>query len=377
MTAKLSKPHTISTDSDLNDLVRILQTEDLLAVDTESNNLYAYTGQTCLIQVSSRTQDYIIDPLAINDMQPLATLLADASIEKIFHAAEYDLISLQRDFGFEVCNLFDTMYAARLCNFKHFGLADLIYNLFEVELDKSHQTDDWGLRPLPEDSLQYAQMDTHYLPRLRDILLKKLRKLGRFEEAQEVFADVLRIEAKDSRFDPEGYWKLGRPKSLRRRQMALLKEVYLLREEIAQEEDLPPFKVFTNKALIELVEEYPRNHTDLYRLRHVKERQVRVYGEDILEALQRGRKGRVGKPPREQMPERKLLERYNALYAWRKKRANKRGIGASLIVSKATLWAIAEAQPRDTKALAKIEGIGPWRLQQYGESLLAVVASMR
>src|SRR5690606_29531 len=132
--------------------------------DTESNSLYAYRERVCLIQLSTRSRDYILDPLIIVDMSPLAPLLADPGVEKVFHAAEYDLICLHRDYGFIVNNLFDTMVAARICGYKAIGLGSLLSEFLGVELDKRHQRDDWGERPLPPDSLRYAQMDTHYLP---------------------------------------------------------------------------------------------------------------------------------------------------------------------------------------------------------------------
>ncbi|MEO1290681.1 MAG: ribonuclease D, partial [Chloroflexota bacterium] len=246
---------------DTSDLLRHMLAEiadaDQIAIDTESNSMYAYYGRVCLIQLSTRHQDYIIDPLAIEDIQPLGKILADEKIEKIFHAAEYDLICLKRDFDFDVYNLFDTMAAARLVGEKKFGLGDMLNKYFDVEVDKSHQRDDWGKRPLAKDSLIYAQMDTHYLHQLRDKLLAKLEQLGRIAEAQEVFADVLRIEVKEREFDEHGFWKIGAPNRLNRRQMAVLKELYLLREKIAEDENIPPFKVLNNKALVNLARKQP------------------------------------------------------------------------------------------------------------------------
>ena len=157
----------ITTYDALCQLVEQLSQETLIALDTESNSMHAYRGRVCLIQLSTREKDYIIDPLAITDMQPLGQLLVAPSIEKIFHAAEYDLICMQRDFGFSIINVFDTMLASRLLGVPHVGLADVLAAHFGVKPDKRHQLDDWGERPLPEESLIYAQMDTHYLPSLR------------------------------------------------------------------------------------------------------------------------------------------------------------------------------------------------------------------
>src|SRR5258708_4625 len=118
----LPQPTYVDSAEKLAALVRALASEPLLAIDTESNSLYAYRERVCLIQLSTRSADYIIDPLKIQSMQPLAPLFANPAIEKVFHAAEYDLMCMKRDFGFVFHNLFDTMIAARVCGRKLIGL---------------------------------------------------------------------------------------------------------------------------------------------------------------------------------------------------------------------------------------------------------------
>lgn len=373
---QLPKASMINNDAALQQLVKSLKQENLLAVDTESNNMYAYEGRTCLIQLSTRKADYIIDPLAIKDMQPLGEIFSNPKIEKIFHAAEYDLICMKRDFNFEIHKLFDTMYAARLCNALQFGLADLLLLHFGVEVDKSHQLDNWGQRPLPKASLLYAQMDTHYLPALRDTLIEELKVLGRLEEAYEVFEDVLRIDVKEKEFDPDGYWKIGRPRALTRRQMAVLRELYLLRDKIAQEEDLPPFKTISNPVLINLAKEQPRNHHELHRIKSLNGHDIRVYGERLLAAIETGRNAPLPNQPPRDMPDSDIAERYTVLHAWRRDVAAERGIDSSLILSKNTLWEIARLLPADKEALATIEGMGTWRLDAYGDAILKIVRTL-
>lgn len=377
VTPKLSPAIYIDTTQALKTLVTQLAKEKQIAVDTESNNMYAYHGQVCLIQLSTRSQDYIIDPLTIDNMQALGDVFYDKSIEKIFHAAEYDLICMQRDFDFEVRNLFDTMFAARLCGAKKFGLGDLLSKHFTIEVDKSHQLDDWGRRPLPKDSLVYAQMDTHYLHRLRDIIYGDLQRLGRLEEANEVFEDVLRIEVKPREFDPNGYWKLGMPRRLNRRQMTFLRELYLMREEIAQLEDKPPFKVLNNKALVHIAIDQPQRRKDLNKVRGVSRRVLRHYSDDILEALDKARHSQNPTPPPRDSIDPILTERYIALHAWRKDCANDRGLDSSLILAKGTLWDLAREMPKTQAELKQIDGIGKWRLEKYGSDLLNVIAKLR
>jgi ribonuclease D len=374
---KLPPAIYIATDEKLVGLVQQLQNEPLLALDTESNSMYAYHTKTCLIQLSTRTEDYIIDPLAITDMQPLGTLLADERIEKVFHGAEYDLILMNRDFGFTVHNLFDTTYAARLCQVARFGLADLLSKFFSVEMDKKHQTDNWGIRPLKADSLAYAQMDTHYLPALRDVLLEKLKELKRVEEAQEVFGDVLRVEVKENGFDPEGFWKIGAPNAMNKREMAILRELYLLRDSMARDANVPPFKIFTNEVMMSIARQQPQNFTDLFGMKGLSPRYIRQWGDDLLDAIEHGRKNQLPRPPHRERPDPVMADRFTILQNWRKQIAEKRGLDSVLIISRQTLWDIARELPQDKEALAKIEGVGQWRLENYGDSLLKVISTLR
>ena len=103
-------------------MVADLSAQSRIAVDTESNSLHAYREQVCLIQFSTPEKDYVVDPLALEDLSPLAPIFSNPKIEKIFHAAEYDLICLRRDFGFKFANLFDTMHAARVLGYPFVGL---------------------------------------------------------------------------------------------------------------------------------------------------------------------------------------------------------------------------------------------------------------
>jgi ribonuclease D len=365
----------IDTDETFKQLVGQLATESLLAIDTESNSLHAYQERVCLIQLSTRTQDYILDPLKIRDMQPLATLVADARIEKVFHAAEYDLMCLKRDFGYTFVNLFDTMVAARICGVKAIGLGALLGSHFGVKLDKSHQRDDWGRRPLSSASLSYAQMDTHYLPQLRDYFSQELTKLKHLPEAQEAFEELARVSAATSRrFDPEGFWTIGFPAELTRREMSILRELYILREDIAQERNCPPFKVFTNPVLVAIAQQEPQN---LYYLRQVQGLSptfVRRYGERILRAIEAGRSNRLPAPPQHHRPDPVLAERYAVLHQWRKARAERRGVESDVIISKQTLWELARIAPKTIVEMAAIQGLGPWRLETYGAELLDVIA---
>jgi ribonuclease D len=371
----LPPPIYISTDDALRALVEQLSNEPLLGIDTESNSLYAYRERVCLFQISTRSADYIVDPLTIVDMQPLAPLMANPRIEKVFHASEYDVMCMKRDYNFEVHTIFDTMMASRVCGHALIGLGNLLERYAGVFANKKHQRDDWSERPLPTDSLLYAQMDTHYLPLLRDSLYAELVALDRLEEARELFEELEYVPAAATgQFDPEGYWRMNLPRDMSRRKVAIVRELYLLREDIAQKRDLPPFKIFSNAALVAVALDEPRNRDHLGRVKGMSPLLVRRYGRDILTAVDRGLKAKPPKPPMmPPQPDATVLERFSALREWRKTRAQNRGVESDVIVSKAVLWTLAQKAPSTLDDMRGIPGLGPWRLARYGDELLEII----
>lgn len=364
----------IKNDAELARCVAQLSKEPSLGVDTESNSLHAYRERVCLIQLSSRTADYIVDPLTIGDLYAIAPLFANPAIQKVFHAAEYDIMCLKRDYGFEFANLFDTMIAARICGHKSIGLNALVEHYAGVQIDKSHQLDDWGKRPLEAESLTYAQADTHHLLLLRDVLLMELNEHGRLAEALEKFIDLQDLPPSQSNdFDPDGYWKLGIPNQLTRRQMAVLREVFLLREKLAEQKDLPPFKVLSNKALVAIAQLTPRTMSALIETPEVGSTNARRHGRRLLAAIECGLKAPLPKQPAKQRPDTAVMVRYAALHAWRKDRAMQRGVDSDVILPKHMLWVLARRAPTSMEQLEAINGLGPWRLENYGAEILNVL----
>ena len=358
----------------LDEAVERLSRAERIAVDTESNSLHAYRGVTCLIQLSTAAEDLLIDPLAIAEVSPLGAVLADPRIEKVFHAAEYDLICLKRDFDFDVYNIFDTMAAARVCGIQRIGLGNMLEDLLGVRHSKKHQKYDWARRPLPESVRRYAQVDTRYLLPLGDALRERLRSLGRLEEAREYIADVTRFEVKSEAFDPEGFWSLARPNSLNPQATAVLRELYILRDALAKSLDHPPQRLIPNKALLQVVRRRPRSVKQLYDIRGLPAWLVRQSGDEIIEALRHGLSSRlpIKRPKLEAIPP-AISERYAALHSWRRETASARGVESDVIISRGTLWEIARRKPASAEDLRDIPGLGPWRRATYGSALVAIV----
>ena len=151
----------------------------VVGVDTEADSFHSYQEKVCLVQLSDLNRDYIVDPLKVADMSPLGEIMADPATIKVLHGADYDIVSLKRDFGFQFDNVFDTMISAQFLGFDGVGLADLIRRFFGHKIDKKFQRHDWSKRPLLPEHLDYARGDTHWLPALRELLELFLRRIGR------------------------------------------------------------------------------------------------------------------------------------------------------------------------------------------------------
>ena len=155
-----------------------------VAVDTESNSFYAYFNRICLIQVSTEEQDYIIDPFSLDGIGAFGEILSNPGIEKIFHAAPNDIAGLKRDFKFRVHNIFDTSIAAKMLGYKQLGLAPILLEHFGISLNKKWQRYDWGRRPLRDEQIEYARLDTHFLIPLRHRLVAELEEKELLDAAQ-------------------------------------------------------------------------------------------------------------------------------------------------------------------------------------------------
>ena len=349
-----------------------LSRQPRIAVDLEANSLYAYRERICLVQISSETQDYILDPLAGFAFPELGTLLADPAIEKVFHASEYDLLLLKREFGYEVQNLFDTMWAARILGYTHMGLAGFLEEHFGAICSKKHQKANWGARPLSEDMLEYAQSDTHYLLRLRDIFAARLEEKGCMDEAREIFANACRAKVQERVFDPDSFWRIKGVRELRPKALAAFKALVEFREEEARRRDMPPFKILPNHVLLECAAHAPADIRALAKVPTVSPKILDRYGERLLKVLASAKGAPTPKPPqRAQRTDPAVIARFDALFQWRKELALTRGVESDVILPKHTLWEIAHANPSTLEELGNMRGMGPQRLDLYGELLLA------
>lgn len=354
---------------------------DRLAFDTESNGFYAHREKVCLIQISSPTEDYIVDPIAFKDISALAPLFADPKIEILFHAGEYDVLCLKRDYGFTFTNLYDTMIAARILGIKELGLAAAIERHFGLVISKKLQRADWGKRPLTHEMIRYAQGDTHFLMRLADIQKKQLIEKGRMEDAKEAFADLAALEPSLKTFDQDGFWKLVGRDDIGGQQMAVLKEIWLYREQQAQSRDRAPFRVMPEDLMVRMAQAMPETREALAAVRGMSPYILERFCSGLLAAVERGKAAPPLTRPPAAPSERKRLSdlewrTFEALRAWRKSRAEKDGVEPVVIMTTESLRTLAIHACRDHGG----DPLGPLselKRSRYGEDILKVVATAR
>lgn len=364
----------VDTPAGLQSLCTRLAGARRIAVDTESNSLHAYRERVCLIQISLPDCDFLLDPLAMKDLSALAPFLADPEVEKVFHAAEYDLLCLRRDFGFRVRGLFDTHAAVRALGAKECGLAALLLREFGIQLDKRLQRADWGKRPLPTEALDYARMDTHFLAPLRDRIGAEVAARGLEAELREECERLEAIpDAVSEDPDPSPVWRIRGVHDLPPRARAILQALAEWREAEAARIDRPPFHVISEENLARLAQMAPSSEQELATA-GLPHSVLRKHAAALLRAIADGRTRKPPSPPRSTFDD-SARERLELLRDWRKRRAQARGVESDVILSRDTLFRLARRPPADLAALADVPGFGPWRRAQYGREILDLLHS--
>ncbi len=365
----------VKRDNEWQQCVAALQRHERLAIDLEANSLYAYQEQVCLIQISIPGQDFIVDPIAGLDLAPFGALLEDPTVEKIFHAAEYDLILIKREFGWQLNNLFDTMWAARILGVKRVGLANMLEERYGAKLNKKYQKANWCKRPLSNSQLTYAQMDTHYLHQLRDDLAAELKSAGRTVEAREIFEEQTLVDVPIKEFDPDSFWSINGIHDLDSHQKAILKAINIYRDEEAQRQNRPLFKIFGEKTMFQLAQQEPGSTRQLEPIHGMTSGQIKRYGQQLLRIIRENKNEPSPKRPsrNNNRPPDAVTNRYERLHNWRKERAKKRGVESDVILSRQKLWDLARSNPNTLAQLKDTAVLSPWQFQTYGPEILEIL----
>ncbi|MHB9758177.1 HRDC domain-containing protein [Streptomyces sp. BYX5S] len=250
-------PPVIADEASLADVVAAFAAgTGPVAVDAERASGYRYGQRAYLVQLRREgAGTALIDPVACPDLSSLGDALADAEWD--LHAATQDLPCL-RDIGMRPARLFDTELAGRLAGFPRVGLGAMVENVLGYVLEKGHSAVDWSTRPLPEPWLRYAALDVELLVDLRDALEKELDRQGKLDWAHQEFDAIASAPPAAPRKDP---WRRtsGMHKVRRRRQMAVVRELWTARDHVAQRRDVSPGKVLGDAAIVEAALALPPN----------------------------------------------------------------------------------------------------------------------
>lgn len=363
----------------LREMIRFAENHKLWAVDTEADSLHHYFHKVCLLQICTGGEIFIVDPLALPEyMEELTDVMQDKLL--IFHGGDYDLHVLNRDFGFVPDKIFDTMIAIQLLGYEKLGFADLVERHFGIKLSKGPQKMDWSLRPLPEKMLVYGAADVKYLPDLYRIIHRELEEKKRLPWLEESCRHLIENTLHEKAAEEES-WRLKGSSKMSRLELAILRNLWLWREDEAQKHDVPVFKVMKNEWLLELACWGAANmQQPLTRFPHYKAvANWKSRAARLERALREARKLAAGKRPvikkvkngerRNVDPE--LLERLKAI---RDRIAAQLELPPPVILNQKALSRLASSRVTTPEELTETAQIMNWQAELITKDFLPVIA---
>ena len=348
--------------------------ERYIALDTESNSRHAYPERVCLIQIATSTNIYIIDTIAVKDINVLGSVLSDDTVVKVIQGAEYDLRCLNREWGFTIKNIFDTALAAQFIGLEQVGLSALIETLLGESIPKNPQLQksDWSLRPLTPAALEYAAQDVAFLIDVAKGLIDRLTILSRVPW---VYEEMERLEG--IRYvapDPEtSFLTLKGSKSLTGEEKSVLKRLFAVRESEARRRNQPPYYVLSHEKLIDIA----LNPTDLLdepllSLNSKGTRFHKMLQQAILMGQQDPPIKRLSQSYRP-LPDQFEAERLRSLKKWRTGIGDKLSIDPYLVWPRVSLERLAKS-PVDLDVELESFEIRQWQKDQFAGLLREFLA---
>jgi ribonuclease D len=374
-------PIYLDRSSDVDTFLASIGTVSRIALDTEGASFHRFVDRIYLLQLSTREQTAIIDPVPIGRPASLGQLLEDAAVEVVFHDADYDLRLLWQDYGWHVRNIFDTRVAAQLLGIRAFGLAALLERYFGVKLDKKFQRADWSMRPLSQGMLDYAAQDTIHLLELRDRMEDDLERAGRLEWAREEFSLLEGTRWPEE--DPaNAFMRIKGARDLTRRELAVFRELIPWRDEIARHLDRATFRVIGNEQLLEIARRQPKSRDELAAIKGVPRGLLDSRAAELLDAIARGvavpesALPRFPKAPRwDRDPE--FDARVSALKTVRDATGTRLDLDPGVLCSRDRLEAVARTNPATHEALETVQELRGWQRALLGEDFLKALRGMR
>ncbi|MGI9627606.1 MAG: ribonuclease D [Longimicrobiales bacterium] len=352
---------------------------DSVAVDCEAAGFHRYSDRLCLVQLSTESRTFVLDPLATNISTVLKPTLEDPGVIVLMHGAAYDLRLLQRDLGIFVTRLSDTQVAASLLGEPSVSLQALLQRHLDVKVSKKYQRADWAQRPLTDEMLDYAAGDTRHLHRLANILAGLLDEAGRQEWAMEEYVRLVEsARAPESKKEPvDPVTRVKGARSLDPIACTALRAGLAWRDTIARKKDRAPFRVISDQALMEAAQTRPRTVSDFGAMKGVSERLIASHGQDLIgryEAIEGMEPEELepypSAPPRSSRPSPEVEALFESLKAERNQIAQELGIERGRLMSNSLLLEIAMAGPTDLEELLAVADVRKWQVDLFGDQLL-------
>jgi len=374
-------PVYLDTSSTVDTFFASIANSRILALDTEGASFHRFVDRIYLLQLSTREQTAIIDPLPVGKPAGLGRLLEDPGVEIVFHDADYDLRLLHQDYGWHTRNIFDTRVAAQLLGIRAFGLAALLEKYFGVKLDKKHQRADWSMRPLTQGMLDYAAQDTIHLLELRDRLKGELERSGRWEWAVEEFGllEGTRWNDDDS---ANAFLRIKGARDLSRRELAILRELVPWRDAIAGQLDRATFRVLGNEQLLEISKQQPASRDVLGAIKGMPRGILDSRGGELLDAVKRGLAVPDSELPRFPKAQRwdrdpDFDSRVNALKTARDSAATRLDLDPGVLCSRDRMEAVARKNPSSREELESIPELRRWQARELGDAFVKALVPHR
>jgi ribonuclease D len=343
-------------------------------VDLEADSMHSFKEKICLIQIATGDEAFLVDPFTITDFSPFVAVLENPEIIKVFHGADFDVRSLDREMGARINSLFDTEIACRFLNIRERGLAALLKDFFDVDVDKKFQKKDWSKRPLAADMVAYSVGDVDHLIPLHAKLKDRLNAMGRLHWAEEEFEAQARVRYENNHLPPF-FRKIKGAGKLDNRSLAVLENLLVLRMDLAEKKDVPLFKVMSNQSLLAMATARPRSVGEMVTRKMLSKRQAQMFGQSCVEAIEDAMA-----LPHKDLPSypktvmlRKtpaVMARITALKAMREKQSEVLGMEPGFLINNAALTALALENPATRADLDAMDLLHSWQKEALGDTIL-------
>lgn len=374
MSAESFVEHWVDTVGSLAPLEPIIESADELALDTESNSMFAYQERICLLQLApvwhagqTEAPLIVLDPIALGvaGLGVLKRWFATGR-RTLMHGGEYDVAVLKRELGVGPALVFDTQAAASMLGFQRTGYVNLVEELLGVTLAKEHQQFDWGRRPVPGGPRRYAFDDVRYLPELTRILESMASDHDLVEEISLACEAVTEALAHAPLAEAERFWRVAGKVKISVEALPRLHSLFVWREREAMARDIPPGRLVPNDVLASLALRPPRDANALAN-RGLPKKLAAERADLIIEAARQG-SDEVPQKPRADRPDPLLKKRETALKQWREAEATRRGVTIQAVLPAKALDALAHGV-----ALDQAPQLGQKRIARYGAELARVL----